>query len=150
MDELIRIKELKTQGFYCSQILVLMGLELQGKNNPDLIKAMQSLAGGIGFSGNLCGALTGGACLLGLYAGKGTPAAEEDERLNLMLLDLVDWFRESIGSQYNGVECDQILDGNRANISQRCPGIIQSVFQKAKNLLVDYGFELTGNLDEDL
>ena len=148
-NDLLRIKELKAQGFYCSQILVLMGMDLQGKDNSDLVRAMQALAGGIGFSGHLCGALTGGACLLGLYAGKGSPDQEEDERLNLMLQDLMNWFEQEIGNQYTGIDCDLILEGNRANIPQRCPIIVQSVYQKTKELLVAYGFELSGFSDED-
>ena len=56
MDELERMQELKQQGFYCSQILVMLGLEAQGKQNPDLVRAMQELAGGLGFSGDTCGA----------------------------------------------------------------------------------------------
>ena len=148
MDDLNKITQLKQQGYYCSQILVLMGLELQGKENPDLVAPMQALAGGIGFSGHLCGALSGAACLLGLYAGKGKLEKAEDERLNLMLLDLSDWFESETGAQYGGVNCDQILEGNHANILQRCPGIILAVWQKSKELLVEYGFDLSGISNE--
>lgn len=149
MDDLVRIKEFRAQGFYCSQILILLGMDLQGKRNPDLVRSMQALAGGIGFSGNICGALTGGASLLGLYAGKGKQDQEEDERLNLMLLDLVDWFKQGIGVKYNGIDCDVILEGKRANMPLRCPDIVQAVYQKCKELLVDYGFDLSGNPEEE-
>jgi C_GCAxxG_C_C family probable redox protein len=149
LDDLLRINELRAGGFYCSQILVSMGLELQGKTNPDLVRSVQALAGGIGFCGGLCGALTGGACLLGLYAGKGKPGEQEDERLNLMLLDLVDWFKLNVGKRYNGIDCEMILEGKQANIPERCPGIVREVYQKAKELLVAYGFELSGNPDAD-
>lgn len=148
MDDIKRIIELKGQGYYCSQILVQMGLDLQGKSNPDVIRCMHALAGGIGFSGQLCGALTGGACLLGLYAGKGTASETEDERLNLMLLELVEWFKDRFGSRYGGMECDTILEGNLGNIPQRCPEIILSVYQKAKELLIEQGFELDGNSNQ--
>jgi len=149
MNDLDKITQLKTQGFYCSQILMLMGMELQGITNPDLVRTMQSLAGGVGFSGNLCGALTGGACLLGLYAGKGKPEEPEDERLNLMLLELVDWFQVHTGAQYKGATCDQILEGKQSNIPLRCPGIIQTVWQKSKDILVEYGFDLNGTRYEE-
>lgn len=149
MNDLEKIVQLKAQGFYCSQILILMGMELQGITNPDLVKSMQSLAGGLGFSGNLCGALTGGACLLGLYAGKGKTEEPEDERLNLMLLELVDWFEKNVGQPYGGTNCDQILEGKQSNIPLRCPGIIQAVWQKSKDLLVEYGFELSGTRNEE-
>ena len=94
---MIRMIQLSQQGFHCSQILLIMGLEAQGKNNVDLVKSMAGLAGGLGFSGDVCGTLTGGACLLGLYAGKGDPREEEDERLNLMIGELVEWFANEYG-----------------------------------------------------
>ena len=59
MDDLDRMRELKQQGFFCSQILMTLGLELQGKENPELIRAMNGLAGGLGFTGETCGALDG-------------------------------------------------------------------------------------------
>ena len=36
MDELERMREMKAQGFFFSPILMKLGLELQGKENPDL------------------------------------------------------------------------------------------------------------------
>ena len=53
--EMIRMVELAQKGFYCSQILLQLGLEMQGKENPDLIRTMGALAGGLGFSGDVCG-----------------------------------------------------------------------------------------------
>ena len=50
-DEVFRMFELHSQGYTCSQILVTLGLEAQGKINPDLVKAVHGLGGGIGFSG---------------------------------------------------------------------------------------------------
>ena len=64
MDELTRISQLHLQGFHCAQVLLIMGLEHQGKEDPDLIRAMNGLSGGLGFQGKTCGALAGGACLL--------------------------------------------------------------------------------------
>ena len=46
MEEMIRMIHLAEQGFYCSQILLLMGLEARGKNNVDLVRSVSGLAGG--------------------------------------------------------------------------------------------------------
>ncbi|WMT83604.1 C-GCAxxG-C-C family protein [Terrisporobacter mayombei] len=46
-------------------------LDLEGKENPDLIRAMGGLIGGLGFNQKICGALTGGVCILGYFASKG-------------------------------------------------------------------------------
>ena len=104
MENHLRRNELMSSGFTCSQILLMMGLESMGKDNPDLIRSMHALAGGIGFTGYLCGALSGGACLLGLYAGKSEAEEEIDERLYVMLGDLVDWYKEEFGLKYGGIE----------------------------------------------
>jgi hypothetical protein len=146
MDILGQIKELKAQGYYCSQIIMHMGLEIQGKTNPDLISSMHALAGGVGFNGYLCGALTGGACLLGLYAGTGRLGQPQDERLDLMLGELVYWFKGEFGVK--GMDCNQLLDGLQDNIPLRCPSIVASVFQKTKEILVENGFELSGKIND--
>lgn len=146
MDEYERMLELKQQGFYCSQILLLLGMELQGKENPDLVRAVHALAGGIGFSGETCGALTGGACLLGLYAGKGAPEDEDDPRLIFMAEELVRWFKDGYGVEYGGIRCDEILAEGGKTMGRRCPAIVQGTFQKVKELLVENGIDLSGDV----
>jgi C_GCAxxG_C_C family probable redox protein len=135
---------LAKQGFYCSQILLLMGLEAQGKDNVDLIRSMSGLAGGLGFYGEVCGTLTGGACLLGLYAGRGTPGEEEDECLNLMISELVEWFADEYGRKYGGIKCENILGDDPAARTTRCPGIVLETYGKIKDLLFQNGFDLSG------
>ncbi len=143
-----RMRELKNEGYFCSQILVILGLELQGKDNPDLIRAVHALAGGLGFTGETCGALTGGATLLGLYAGKGTPEEPENLRLNFMIEDLVEWFKAGYGQQFGGIRCEEILAGNPNNTGIRCPLMVAGTFQKIKDLLVENGFDLAGPHDD--
>jgi hypothetical protein len=91
MDDLERVRTLGRQGLFCSQILVTLGLELQGKQNPDLVRSAHGLCCGLG-TGEVCGALTGGACLLGLYAGRGTIDEDDNPLLLFMLDSLVEWF----------------------------------------------------------
>lgn len=144
MEDMERMRALRQQGFYCSQILLIMGLEMQGKSSPELIRAMHGLSGGLGFSGELCGALTGGASLLGLYAGKGTPEQEEDPRLLFMIEDLVKWFKAEYGAQFGGIRCEEIIAGDSQNTARRCPLMVAGVFQKVKELLVENDYDLSG------
>ena len=143
-SEMIRMIELAQQGFYCSQILLVMGLEAQGKANTDLIRAMSGLAGGLGFSGELCGALTGGACLLGLYAGRGVPGEEEDQRLNVMITELVEWFAQEYGQMYGGIRCETILGEDPGARRTKCPTMVLGTYEKVKALLLENGFDLFG------
>ncbi len=144
MSDLDRMRELRQQGFLCSQILMIMALEMQGKDNPELVRAMNGLVGGIGFTGDVCGALTGGACLLGLYAGKAADGDEENIRLTFMIQDLVKWFDQEYGSKYGGNRCDQLTGDDARYQAERCPILVSTTWQKVKELLVENGFELSG------
>jgi hypothetical protein len=143
-DDLFRMMEISQQGFYCSQVLLIMGLEAQGKTNPDLVRSMAGLAGGIGFCGKNCGSLTGGACLLSLYAGRGTAEEVEDDRLNKMIMDLVDWFEAEYSSLYGGIDCEIIFGGDPVKKKERCPKIVLQTYQKIKEILNENGFDISG------
>ncbi|WP_088186600.1 DVU_1555 family C-GCAxxG-C-C protein [Desulfosporosinus sp. FKA] len=129
-----RMFQLAAQGFCCSQIILILGLDDLGKENPDLIKAMHGLCGGIGRSGKTCGALTGGACLIGLSAGKGSPGESGHLKINAMLKELMNWFEDVHGS----IECEGILDqsldeGNEYPV--RCGNIVAATFNKVQEII---------------
>jgi C_GCAxxG_C_C family probable redox protein len=124
-----------------------MGLEMQGKENPDLIRAMAGLAGGLGFTGETCGALTGAAALLGLYAGTAGPEDEEDPNLAFMIEGLVEWFKDGYGTQYGGIRCAEIVGKNGRLMPERCPGIVAGTYRQVKELLVAQEFDLAGSHD---
>jgi len=139
-DEKARIAQLHAQGFHCSQIIVMLGLEQQGKNNSDIVRAMTGLAGGLGFSGKVCGALTGAVCLLGLYAGRGELEERENHILNTMIQELVVWFEERFGKDYGGIDCHEILQDDPWNRLTRCPTLVTETYVKAKELLEENKF----------
>ncbi|MDO7787541.1 DVU_1555 family C-GCAxxG-C-C protein [Desulforamulus aquiferis] len=144
-EDMFRMFELSQQGFSCSQLLLIMGLEAQGKKDIELIRAMSGLAGGMGFSGQTCGALTGAACLLGLYAGKGTLEEQPHEKFDLMVNELVDWFKEQVGTEYGGITCADILgdDLQYKIVSMTCGNIVGSTYDKVKEILANYGIDTT-------
>ncbi|MGN1142760.1 MAG: DVU_1555 family C-GCAxxG-C-C protein [Oliverpabstia sp.] len=139
MDLFDRMLELSNQGFYCAQILMILALELEGKENPDMIRAMSGLNGGLGFTGQTCGALTGGCCFLGYFMGKGEAEEMEDPNSSAVIGQFVEWFEENIGKMYGGCSCQNILEGNPMNKIQRCPQIVEEVFRKCIDLLQKNG-----------
>ncbi len=139
-DENMRIMQLQMQGFNCSQILLTLGLEQQGKSNPDLVRAMTGLAGGLGFTGKICGVLTGAVCLLSLYAGRGELEEQEDRQLNIMIEELVIWFEEKFGKEYGGIDCQTILNDDPWNRKLRCPTMVIETYAMVKELLADNGY----------
>ena len=142
-DDAFRVAELTLRGYKCSHILMQIGLDEQGKTNPDLMRAMSGLASGM--SGGLtCGALTGACCLIGLYAGMDGDQQGDHERLPLMLEEFVDWFREEFTARYGGIDCAQIIHDNPQLRGERCPALILECVQKAREILEANGFELDG------
>jgi len=139
--EQVRMIELAQQGFHCSEILMFMGLEAQGKTDPDLIRTVSALAGGVGFSGETCGALTGGACLIGLYAGRGTAEEPDDPKLKVMIQDLVDWFSSKYGKTYGGIRCREITEDNPNIPPTRCPRIVGGTYLKVQSILAENGYD---------
>jgi len=138
-----RVAQLALQGYKCSHILVQVGLDAQGKSNPDLLRAMSGLATGMG-NGLACGALSGGCCLIGMYAGMDDAEHGENSRLPLMLEEFVEWFRDEYGARYGGTDCAQIMQGKPELRVERCPGLIVDAVLKAKEILEANGFELDG------
>ena len=143
MDQtMLRMMELSYNGYYCSQILLILALEAQGKENPDLIRALGGLANGYGNEEGVCGVLTGAACLLGLYGGKGTDGEYEDEILKYMLNDLMVWFERTVGGRYGGITCGMIV-GDRTEVRQRCGAVVAETYAYVTELLAASGYDIT-------
>jgi C_GCAxxG_C_C family probable redox protein len=138
-DMMMRLMELKHKGFYCSQIMMKMALDTQDKENPDLIRSMAGLAFGVGI-GEVCGALTGAACILSLYAGKGTDEEEESSLMPGMLHELGDWFKDTYGGKFGGIGCD-IITEDGALRNERCGAIVSETYSKAIEVLVANNFD---------
>jgi len=140
-DIMFRLMELKAKGYYCSQMMMLLALENQEKTNPDLIRAMSGLAFGLGV-GEVCGALTGGACILSLYVGKGTDDEEENPFLMTMLEELGEWFKATYGGQYGGITCD-IISEEGAKRTERCGQLVAATYHKVLEILIENEFDLS-------
>jgi Putative redox-active protein (C_GCAxxG_C_C) len=136
-DTQLRMLRLGKKGYTCSQIILLMGLELRAETNPGLVRAMAGLAYGCGSGQGTCGVLTGGCCLLALYAGKGSDEERPSERLTLMLQELTDWFVERAGCDESRISCEAIVgEAGPAASRQRCGAIVADTYAKVMEILV--------------
>jgi hypothetical protein len=143
MDQtMLRMMELDYKGYHCSQIMLILALEAQGKSNSDLVRAMGGLAHGSEFDRGTCGTLTGAACFLGLYAGKGSDDEYEDENLKYMLKDLGNWFAQTFGRCYGDVTCEAIV-GDRTKMRQRCAVVVEETYAKVTELLIAGGYDIS-------
>jgi hypothetical protein len=140
----VDILRLAGQGYCCTQIVLQLALELQGRENPGLIRAVSALCHGFPNTDGACGALSGAACLLGLYAGKGGPDEEEHERLPLMLAELSEWFRGYSAQRSIGIICSEIVGDGKPDTTV-CGSLISDCYGQAMTILVENGFDPTGS-----
>jgi hypothetical protein len=140
----IRMFQLAKKGYYCSQILIIMGLEARGERNPDLARAVGGLARGCGEGSYTCGSLTGGCCLLSLFTGRGCDKEERHEKHQQMAGELVRWLWQKYRFKYGGIECMAIRDAEKDEPAyQRCWQVLEDVFFKVNDILNETGFILS-------
>ena len=108
MDLYERIIELSSMGYHCSQMVMIMTLEAIGEENPQLVKALGGLGGGIGYCGDTCGCLTGGACAIGLFLGNLAPQEKEDIQMKPAVQELYQWFHKKTEEEFGAFYCKDI------------------------------------------
>ncbi len=140
------ILRLAGEGYCCSQIVMKLALEMQGVENPGLVRAIAGLCHGFPAFDGTCGTVTGAACLLAYYSAKGRSDQEEDERLPLMLSELSDWFKEYCSTRFNGIRCADIVRDGQPDTTV-CGGLVSECYGKALTLLVENGFD-PGDVDD--
>ena len=139
MDLFDRIMELSRCGYFCSHILAILLLETLGEENKGLVKAMEGLNGGVGFSGGCCGCMTGGACTISYLTGKGEDTELDHPEHKSAMGEFTEWFTEEMMVEYGGTDCRDITRGNPAKRVELCPQIIADTYMKCMEILNDKG-----------
>ena len=139
MDLMDRILDLSRYGYFCSQILGILLMETIGEENPELIKALGGLNGGVGYSQGCCGCMTGGCCIISYFTGKGADTGLEHPEHKQALGEFTEWFKEEMMVEYGGTDCTDITKGNPAKRLEECPAIIASTYQKCMEILGERG-----------
>ncbi|HEX2966177.1 MAG TPA: C-GCAxxG-C-C family protein [Syntrophorhabdaceae bacterium] len=136
-DTVLRLVQLKKMGYCCSQMMMILALETQKKTNPDLVRSIGGLCFGVYGTGEACGALTGGACLISMFAGKGTEEEISNDRYISMIRELSDWFHGMADEDFGGVRCDDIL--RKFPDRSMCAQIVADTYEKCMAILAENG-----------
>jgi len=145
MDEnALDIFALASQGYCCTQILLKMALKEEGKENEDLIRAVHGLCGGVAYSRKTCGAMTGGICILGLYAGKGAPAERYKDNYMEMMKEYMEWFE----AEFESTDCRDLIgvhvfadDNGNINYPVKCGDTLSKCYEKVQEILYRHEYD---------
>jgi C_GCAxxG_C_C family probable redox protein len=137
------IYKLASQGYCCTQILMILVLQAEGRENYDLIRAANGMCVGMQCQGT-CGAISGIIMAFGLYAGRGRPEDERSEKLRIMSEEFTNWFKE----EYKSTLCRELVtvdiftDEGEEVYPVKCGEIILKAYNKMKDILLDHDYEL--------
>lgn len=117
-------------GFNCSQLMNVLVMEARGEENPALTKALWALGGGLGYTGNNCGCLAGGACaLVRCLPDEATSFEKRD-----VVREFISWFEENYGT----INCIDITDKDfRKAREETCPPIMLACYEKIMEMLYE-------------
>ena len=145
-DRYLEIMLLNKKGYCCSQIMAILLLRDMRRDDTDVVRAMEGLCYGLGYSGETCGVLLGGSCLLALCAGKGSDKESSRESLPLMISELVEWFRLRTQPSFGGTTCDDIL--LKSPDKRACLTLIVETYEKILSILQSQGLYLIGRISD--
>lgn len=106
------IETLSQKGYCCSQILALLILGAQGRENHDLVRSLGGLCHGIGQSGDACGILTGACCVISYLVGPDPDAEAGSDLVEAKIIqeEFVDWFKNVCEAKWGSIHCGIIID----------------------------------------
>ena len=139
MDLEERIMELSRYGYACGQILAILLLDTTGEENPQLVRMMQGLNGGIGSSGDVCGCMAAGCCLISNFTGKPGDTDYDSPHHKSAMAEFSKWFEEEMMPEYGSIDCRDIVGTSPAKKVQYCPQIIAAVYEKCMEILESKG-----------
>ena len=139
MDLEERIMELSRYGYACGQILAKLLLDTIGEENSALVRCMQCLNGGIGSSGDVCGCMAAGCCLISYFTGKPGDNEFDSPYHKGAMGEFTRWFQHEMESEYGSMDCQDIVGTNPAKKVQYCPQIIAATYEKCMEILENRG-----------
>jgi len=143
-DTAFKMFKLFNEGYRCTQIMVKMALDEEEKENEDLLRALNGFCIGIGSAPKICGVLTGGIAILGLYAGKGGSIEYPKQGYSSMVDEYTEWFE----SEFGGTECRDLVGvisvtdwNNNQEYRLKCGNILVKSYEKVQEILTNHDYE---------
>lgn len=131
-------------GCNCSQSVFSVFTEEYGLEPKLGRKIATALGGGVGRTGNMCGAVSGAILAIGLIYGMDNPGdTETKEKTYQMTQEFVKTFTERYGSvscptllgYHLGIPSEREEAGKKGAIKEICPGLVQGAVEILEEIL---------------
>ena len=143
-DRAFEMVKLFNAGYCCAQVMVKMVLQEEEKANEDLLRALNGFCIGIGNTPKICGVLTAGIAILGLYAGKGNNTEYPKSCYSDMVDEYTQWFETEFGS----TECIDLIGvvsitdwKTKQEYRLKCGNLLMKSYEKIQEILRNHDFE---------
>ena len=100
---------------------------------------MQGLNGGIGSSGDVCGCMAAGCCLISWFTGKPGDTEYDSPHHRGAMGEFTQWFTEEMELEYRSIDCRDIVGTNPAKKVRYCHNIIAATYEKCIGILENRG-----------
>ena len=138
-------------GFSCSQSVLAAFCEEYGLDRKLALKMACSFGGGMGYLGEVCGAVTGAFMVLGLKYGQNTQEDKYSRSVNYSLVkDFATRFRKLNGSisckeliEYDISDENQLIAARQTDVFQtKCVGYVKNAVQLLEEIISEYELAL--------
>ncbi|PWR71116.1 C-GCAxxG-C-C family protein [Methanospirillum stamsii] len=143
-DPVTSAADLFAQGYNCSQSVFTAFAEENGLDPAIALKIATSFGGGIGRTGNVCGAVSGAILAIGLIHGMDS-LQESGKKEQCYALDQE--FIQKFTAKFGSIECTKLLGynlgipaereeaGKKGVIKHICPGLVKGAAEILEELL---------------
>ncbi len=123
--------ELHERGYNCAQSVACACADLVGIDEATAFKATEGLGGGMGGATETCGAISGGAVVLGYATSDGPHNPHTKMQTYKLASQLVQQFKQKNGSTI----CEELKGLTGGPVLRSCPGCIEDAMRMTLDLL---------------
>ncbi len=139
-----KAKTLFRESYNCSQSVLLAMCQHWGVENDLVPKIATGFGGGMGRSGSVCGAVTGGVMALSIRYGANEPSVEK----RLQTYEYTRKFLEQFEKRNGGILCKDLIGFTLADPDEHEKAVKDGVFQKRCPTYVQSAIEILLELIE--
>ena len=133
------------EGYNCAQSVLLAMFENWNGKNELIPKVATAFGGGIGRSGSVCGALTGGVIFIGAKYGTNNSSAEERAKA----YDLANRFYSQFKTRNGSVLCRELIGYDLSNPEEMEKARKANVFHEKCSAFVESAVEILLEISEE-